>query len=83
MRYTLGIPYRSYFRSLMKALVIIDSETSYLIDKLTMIKLLHRTDISKRELVEKIENRNERWWFYKEIQTICNRLNIEPEEVCY
>ena len=82
MRYTLGIPYRTHIRNYMKALEIVDSETSFLIDKCTMIKLLHRMDLTKRVLVENIESRNEGWWFYKEIQTICNKLNIEPEEVC-
>ena len=70
MRYTLGIPYRTHIRNLMKELEIIDSETSFLMDKCTMIKLMHGTDISKRILIENIESRNERWWFYKEIQTI-------------
>ena len=68
MRYTLGIPYRTHIINLMNALEIIDSETSFLMEKCTMIKLLHRTD--KRILIENIESRNERWWLYKEIQTI-------------
>jgi len=62
---------------------IIDSETTYLMDKCTVIKLLHRTEISKKILIKNIEQKNENWWFYKEIITICDRLRIEPEELCY
>ena len=54
-----------------------------IMEKCTMINLLHWTDICKRILIENIESRNERWWVYKEIQTICKRLDIEPAEVCY
>ena len=48
-----------------------------------MIKLLHRTDLTKRMLIENIEKRNEDWRFYSEIKIICDRLGIEAEEVCY
>ena len=60
MRYTLGIPYRTHIRNLMKALGIIDCETSILMDKGTIIKLLHRTELTKKLLVENIEKRNTR-----------------------
>ena len=83
MRYTLGIPYRTHIRNLMKALGIIDCETSILMDKCTIIKLLHRTELTKKLLVENIEKRNNEWWFFIEIKTICDKLNIEPEEVCF
>ena len=36
MRYTLGIPYRTHIRNLMKALGIIDCETTILMDKCTL-----------------------------------------------
>jgi hypothetical protein len=51
MRYTMGIPYRTHIRNLMKALGIIDSETTVLMDKCTLIKLLHSTELTKRILV--------------------------------
>jgi hypothetical protein len=47
MRYTMGIPYRTHIKNLMKALGIIDSETTLLMDKCTLIKLLHRTELTK------------------------------------
>ena len=83
MRYTLGIPHRTHIRNLMKALGIIDSETAVLMDKCTLIKLLHRTELKKKILVENIENRNREWWFYKSIEDICEKLGIEPEEVYF
>ena len=83
MRYTLGIPYKTHIKNLMKALGIIDSETTYLMEKCTVIKLLHRTEVSKNVLIRNIQEKNNNWWFYKEIKTICERLRIEPEEVCY
>jgi hypothetical protein len=83
MRYSLGIPYKSHIKNLMKALGIIDCETTYLMEKCTTIKLLHRTPLSKKTLIKNIEEKNENWWFYKDIKTICERLGIEPEEVCY
>ena len=83
MRYTLGIPYRTQIRNLMKALGIIDCETTILMDKCSIIKLLHRTELTKKILIENVENRNSDWWFYKDIQIICNKLNIEPDEVCF
>ena len=52
-------------------------------EKCTTIKLLHRTPLSKKTLIKNIEEKNENWWFYKDIKTICERLGIEPEEVCY
>ena len=67
----------------MKALGIIDSETAVLMDKCTLIKLLHRTELKKKILVENIENRNREWWFYKSIEDICEKLGIEPEEVYF
>jgi len=39
--------------------------------------------LSKDTLIKNIKDKNENWWFYKEIKTICERLRIEPEEVCY
>jgi hypothetical protein len=82
MRYSLGIPYKTHIKNLMKAIGIIDSETTYLMEKCTVIKLLHRTDISKNVLIRNIEQKNTNWWFYKEIESICERLRIEPEELC-
>jgi hypothetical protein len=58
MRCTLGIPYRIHIRNLMKALRIIDTETTMLMEKCVLIKVLHRTEFSKKILVENIENRN-------------------------
>jgi hypothetical protein len=52
-------------------------------EKCTVIKLLHRTDISKKVLIKNIEQKNTNWWFYKEIESICERLRIEPEELCF
>ena len=60
----------------MKSLEIIDCETSFLMEKCTTIKLLHRHDLCKKILITA-------WWFYKEIQTISDKLHIEPEVVCY
>ena len=82
IRYTLGIPQRSHTSKLMRALGIIDNYTTYLMDKCTTIKLLHRTDLTKELLMKNITDRNETWWFYGEIKEICVRLDIEPEEVC-
>jgi hypothetical protein len=82
MRYTLRIPYKTHIKNLMKALGIIDSETTYLMEKCTVIKLLHRTELSKNVLIRKIKQKNNNWWFYKEIESICERLRIEPEELC-
>ena len=62
MRYTLGIPYKTHIKNLMKTMGIIDSETTYLMDKCTVIKLLHRTEISKKILIKNIEQKNENWW---------------------
>ena len=39
--------------------------------------------LSKDTLIKNIKDKNENWWFYKEIKTICERLRIELEEVCY
>jgi hypothetical protein len=83
MRYTLGIPYRTHIRNLMKALGIIDSETTMLMEKCVLIKLLHRTELTKKILVENIENQNREWWMYNDIQKICDKLGIEPKEVCF
>ena len=58
MRYALGILYRTHIRNLMKALEIIDSETTFLMDKCSMIKL-HRTELSKKILIENIESQKE------------------------
>ena len=82
-RYALGIPYKSHIKKLMKAMGIIDVETTYLMEKCTMIKLLHRIQLSKDTLIKNIEDKNENWWLHKEIKLICERLRIEPEEVCY
>jgi tRNA(Ser,Leu) C12 N-acetylase TAN1 len=67
----------------MRALGIFDSETIMLMDKCTLIKLLLRTELKKKILVENIENRNREWWMYNDIQKICEKLGIEPEEVCF
>ena len=83
IRYSLGIPNKSHIKNLMKAMGIFDFETTYLMEKCTMIKLLHRIRLSKDTLIKNIEDKNENWWFYKEIKMICERLRIEPEEVCY
>ena len=45
----------------MKALEIIDREKTILMEKCTLIKLLHWTDLTKKILVENIE------LFYKDI----------------
>ena len=83
IRYTLGIPYKTHIKNLIKALGIIDSETTYLMEKCTTIKLLNHTEISKKVLIKNIEEKNTNWWFYKEISMICDRLKIEPKELCY
>ena len=44
MRYSLGIPYKTHIKNIMKAMGIIDGETMYLMEKCTMVKLLHRTE---------------------------------------
>jgi hypothetical protein len=51
-------------------------------EKCTVIKLLHRTELSKNVLIRNIKQKNNNWWFYKEIESICERLRIEPEELC-
>ena len=81
MRYSLGIPYKTHIKNIMKAMGIIDGETMYLIEKCTMVKLLHRTELSKNLLVQNIAEKNESWWFYKEIEAISSRLGITQEEV--
>ena len=68
---------------LMKSLENIDCETSFLMEKCTTIKLLHRHDLCKKILNKNINQNNTAWWFYKEIQTISDKLHIEPEVVCY
>ena len=83
IRYTIGIPYKSHIKILLKALRIVDIQTTYLMEKCTTIKLLHRCQICKEVLTKNIEEKNTNWWFYKEISEICDTLNIEPEEVCY
>ena len=83
MRYSLGLPYRTHITMLMKSLEIIDCETSFLMEKCTTIKLLHRHDLCKKILIKNINQNNTAWWFYKEIQTISDKLHIEPEVVCY
>jgi hypothetical protein len=83
MRYSLGILYRMHIRLVMKVLKIIDAETTFLMEKCTMVKLLHRITISKQILTTNIERRNEDWWFYSDIKKICERFEIEPEEVCH
>ena len=52
-------------------------------EKCTTIKLLNHTEISKKVLIKNIEEKNTNWWFYKEISMICDRLKIEPKELCY
>ena len=51
MRYSLGLPYRTHISKLMKALENVDSETSFLMEKCTTIKLLHRHDLCKKILI--------------------------------
>jgi hypothetical protein len=55
IRYALGIPYKSHIKNLMKAMGIIDNETTYLMEKCTMIKLLLRIQLSKDTLIKNIE----------------------------
>jgi hypothetical protein len=52
-------------------------------EKFITIKLLHRTKLTKKILIENVEKRNSDWWFYTDIQIICDILNIEPDEVCF
>jgi hypothetical protein len=52
-------------------------------EKCVLIKLLHRTELRKKILVENFENQNREWWMYNDIQKICDKLGIEPKEVCF
>jgi hypothetical protein len=40
IRYSLGIPYKSHIKNLMKAMGIFDFETTYLMEKCTMMVLV-------------------------------------------
>jgi len=70
IRYSLGIPYKTHIKLLLKCLNIIDINPVYLIDKCTTIKLLHRDNTTKMILTKNINERNENWWFFNEIKQI-------------
>jgi hypothetical protein len=82
IRYTLGIPYKTHIKLLLKCLNIIDVETVYLINKCTSIKLLHRDVSTKSILTKNINENNENWWFFKEIKQICELVNVSPKYLC-
>ena len=82
IRYTLGIPYKTHIKLLLKCLNIIDIETVYLINKCTSIKLLHRDVTTKTILTKNINDNNENWWFFKEIKQICELVNVSPKYLC-
>ena len=63
----------------MKALTKVYAETTFLMEKCRMVKLLHRTDISEQILTANIKKRNEDWWFYSDIKKICERLKSDPK----
>ena len=57
-----------------------DMETVYMINKCTSIKLLHRNETSKAILLSNKDNAN--WWFYKELNEICELVNVSRSFIC-
>jgi len=83
IRYMMDIPYKSHITNLNKVLKIIDVETLIDLNKCTIIKLLHRHDVTKEILESNINAENENWWLYKDMRRISNNLNIYIEKVIY
>jgi hypothetical protein len=79
----IDIPYKSHITNLNKVFKIIDIETLIDLNKCTIIKLLHRHDVTKEILESNINAENENWWLYKDMKRISNNLNIDIERVCY
>ncbi len=83
IRYMKDIPYKSHITNLNKVLKIIDVETLIDLNKCTILKLLHRHDVTKEILESNINAENENWWLYKDMRRISNNLNIDIEKVIY
>jgi hypothetical protein len=83
IRYMMDIPYKSHITNLNKVLKIIDVETLNDLNICTIIKLLHRHDVTKEILESNINAENENWWLYKDMRRISNNLNIDIERVIY
>ncbi len=83
IRYMMDIPYKSHITNLNKVLKIIDVETLIDLNKWTIIKLLHRHDVTKEILESNINAENENWWLYKDMRRISNNLNVDIEKVIY
>ena len=79
----LDIPYKSHVRYLLRVTKIIDIETLIDLNKCTVIKLLHRNQLTKNILIDNITAKREEWWLYKDIKRISEQLNIDIERVCY
>ena len=54
IRYALGIGYNNHIKNIMRCLQIVDSKTTYYLNKCTTIKLLHRHEVTKAILVDNI-----------------------------
>ena len=80
IRFTLGIPFKTHIKTLLKCLNVMDMETVYMINKCTSIKLLHRNETSKAILLSNKDNAN--WWFYKELNEICELVNVSRSFIC-
>ena len=83
IRHMMDIPYKSHIKNLLRATKIVDIKTLIDLNKCTVIKLLHRDQMSKNILIENTTARREEWWLYKDIKRISEYLNIEIERVCY
>ncbi len=83
IRYMMDIPFKSHISNLLRVTKIIEFETLIDLNKCTVIKLLHRDNMTKSILIENVTARREEWWLYKDIKRISENLNIDIERVCY
>ena len=83
IRHMMDIPFKSHISNLLRATKIIDIETLIDLNKCTVIKLLHRDNMTKSILIENVTARREEWWLYKDIKRKSENLNIDIERVCY
>jgi hypothetical protein len=72
---------KSYTLRIIENIEIIDCETSFIMEKCTTVKFLHRHELCKKIMMRNINEKNSTWWFVKEIEVICEKLFIEPEVV--
>jgi hypothetical protein len=61
IRHMMDIPSKSHISYLLRVIKIIDIETLIDLNKCTVIKLLHRDNMTKILLIENVTERREEW----------------------